>query len=293
MKVSLFPKCYIEDIVEGRMELFDWIRQAPQLEGDGLELYDGFLTSFEPAYLREVRSLAESLGLPIVMMCTSPDFTTTDTALWQKSLDRQVEVMRASAAMGVRYCRVLSGQARPEISEQEGIDQTVRAIEALLPEAETLDLTLAMENHYKDGYWRYAEFAMPPEIFYRIIDRVDHPRFGVQYDPSNAIVAGADPIEVLRRVLDRVVTMHASDRRMAEGHSLDELKQADGSFGYSPHLIHGEVGTGLIDYDAIFDLLAGRGYDGWVSIEDGMNGMDEMRRSVAHLRRQIARVAGG
>ena len=65
------------------------------------------------------------------------------------------------------------------------------------------------------------EFALPPEIFYRIIDRIDHPRFGVQYDPSNALVAGADHVEVLRRVLDRVVTMHASDRRMAEGHTLD------------------------------------------------------------------------
>jgi sugar phosphate isomerase/epimerase len=290
MRVSLFPKCYIEDIVEGRMGLFDWIRMAPELGGDGLELYDGFLASFEPAYLREVRALAESLGLPIVLMCTSSDFTTTDHDVWQKSVDRQLDVMRASATLGVRYCRILSGQARPEIGVQQGVDLAVRGIEAVLPEAEKLDLSLAMENHYKDGYWQYPEFAMPPEIFYQIIDRIDHPRFGVQYDPSNAVVAGADPVAVLRRVLDRVVTMHASDRRMAEGHTLDELKQADGSFGYSPHLLHGEVGTGLIDYDTIFDLLAGRGYDGWVSIEDGMNGMDEMRRSVDYLRRQIARV---
>ena len=37
MRISLFPKCYIEDIVEGRMDLFDWIRQAPELGGDGLD----------------------------------------------------------------------------------------------------------------------------------------------------------------------------------------------------------------------------------------------------------------
>lgn len=45
----------------------------------------------------------------------------------------------------------------------------------------------------------------------------------------------------------------------------------------------------MIDYDTIFDLLRGRGYDGWISIE---NGMDEMRRSVEFLRRRIVRVQG-
>jgi sugar phosphate isomerase/epimerase len=33
---------------------------------------------------------------------------------------------------------------------------------------------------------------------------------------------------------------------------------------------------GLNDYDAIFDILAKHNYSGWISIEDGMNGMEEM-----------------
>ena len=43
--------------------------------------------------------------------------------------------------------------------------------------------------------------------------------FGVQYDPSNAIVAGDNPIELLRAVADRVVSMHASDRFLTEGYT--------------------------------------------------------------------------
>ena len=113
--------------------------------------------------------------------------------------------------------------------------------------------------------------------------------FGVQYDPSNAIVAGDDPIELLRAVADRVVSMHASDRYLAEGTTLDELRQADGTLGYSPNLRHGVTGKGLNDYDAIFRILAEHGYRGWVSIEDGMNGMDEMAESLAFLRRMVAK----
>ena len=43
------------------------------------------------------------------------------------------------------------------------------------------------------------------------------------------------------------------------------------------------VGQGLNDYDTIFTILSDAGYDGWVSIEDGMNGMEEMRESALFL----------
>ena len=55
-----------------------------------------------------------------------------------------------------------------------------------------------MENHYKDGTWRYPEFAQPEDIFLEIIEQIDSPYFGVQYDPSNAFVGGFDPVRVPR-----------------------------------------------------------------------------------------------
>jgi sugar phosphate isomerase/epimerase len=116
--------------------------------------------------------------------------------------------------------------------------------------------------------------------------------FGVQYDPSNAVVAGDDPVELLRAVADRVVSMHASDRYLEEGATLDDLKQADGSIGYFSKLKHGVTGKGLNDYDAIFGILADHGYRGWISIEDGMNGMDEMAESLAFLRRMVVKYFG-
>ena len=61
---------------------------------------------------------------------------------------------------------------------------------------------------------------------------------------------------------------------------------ADGSAGYAAALQHGETGKGLNDYDAIFGLLAGAGFTGWISVEDGMDGLDELRSSVAFLKRK-------
>src|SRR5262249_43469721 len=123
------------------------------------------------------------------------------------------------------------------------------------------------------------------DVFLELLNAIpDRKHFGVQYDPSNALVAGDDPVDLLRAVADRVVSMHASDRYLAEGTSLAELKQTDGTLGYSPNLRHGVTGKGLNDYHAIFRILAEHKYQGWVSIEDGMNGMEEMAESLAFLR---------
>jgi sugar phosphate isomerase/epimerase len=134
-----------------------------------------------------------------------------------------------------------------------------------------------------------AESLQKQEVFLAVLDAIpEREYFGVQYDPSNAIVAGDDPVALLESVADRVVSMHASDRYLVPGASLEELRQSDGTLGYSPRLRHGVTGKGLNDYTAIFRILAQHAYEGWISIEDGMNGMDEMAESLAFLRNMIA-----
>ena len=163
---------------------------------------------------------------------------------------------------------------------------------SLLPVAREYGIVLALENHYKDGYWKYPEFAQKQDVFLRVLGAIpERDYFGVQYDPSNAIVAGDDPIELLR-ARGRSGGEHARQRPLPgrRHHSLEDLRQSDGTLGYSPNLRHGVTGQGLNDYDTIFSMLAAHGYDGWVSIEDGMNGMDEMQQSTefpAHDERKI------
>ncbi len=126
------------------------------------------------------------------------------------------------------------------------------------------------------------------DVFCQLVERVNHPNFGVNYDPSNTYLAGEDPLALLRRVSHRVVTMHASDRYLIEG-TIEDLRQEEGgAAGYAKRLRHGEIGKGLNDYDAIFTELKRVGFDGWISIEDGVEGMDQLERSVGFLRRKMA-----
>ena len=290
VQVAAFPKCYIEQIASGEMPLFEWIERAKSLEPDGLEMYERFFPSFEADYLHRVRDALQAAGFAVPMFCCSPDFTAPDPDKRKREIEREAEMIRVTRFLGGprSVCRVLSGQRYPQVSWEQGRDWVLEAIHALLPVAREHDVVLGMENHYKDGFWIYPEFAQKMDRFTAIVEAVgDHDHFGVQYDPSNAVVAGDDPLELLRSVADRVVSMHASDRYLAEGATLDDLRGSDGTIGYSDKLRHGVTGKGLNDYDGIFRILSEHRYWGWISIEDGMNGMEEMAESIAFLRRMI------
>lgn len=292
LKISAFPKCYLETISNGEMSVFDWIQMARPLDADGLEMYTGFFTSFEGSYLDRVGEAIDSADFAMPMLCCSPDFTAPDSDTRRREIEREAEMIAVARRLGGpgTVCRILSGQRYPGLSWDEGKDWVLEAINQLLPVAKEHDIVLGMENHYKDGFWQFPEFAQKMDRFVEIVNSVeDRIHFGVQFDPSNAIVAGDDPIALLEAVASRVVSMHASDRYLAPGATLDSLNENEGAVGYSSELLHGVTGKGLNDYDAIFQILAANRYLGWVSIEDGMNGIDEMAESLAFLRQMSAR----
>ncbi len=121
-------------------------------------------------------------------------------------------------------------------------------------------------------------------VYLETINHIDSPRSGVQHDPSNAVLAGEDPIELLEIVKYRLVIMHATDRFLRPGQTLDELRQVEDSVGYAAILSHGGVGKGLNNYWRIFQIRGEVGYQGWISVEDGINGLDEIRESAEFLR---------
>jgi sugar phosphate isomerase/epimerase len=285
-RISVFPKCWFDELVAGERDYVAWIRDAAALGGEGLEHYDGFMHG--EAEIAAAIDAARATGQQASMLCFSPDFTHPDPGERARQVERQKAAIDLAVRLGTRYCRTLSGQRRPEVARDQGIAWTIECLERSLGYAEARGVVLCMENHYKDSTWRHPEFAQDEDVYLEIIGRIASPHFGVQYDPSNAIVGGYDPIAFLDKVLPRVVTMHASDRSLAKGATLADLKEADGSLGYSTKLKHGETGKGLIDYDAVFSRLAAAGFAGWISVEDGMNGLDEIARSVDFLKAKRA-----
>lgn len=288
-KLAAFPKAFMQELCKtGTMKVSEWIGLASKLDIEGLEWYAGFIEMQDVNNWQKFKDEVAEKGKQIPMLCCSPDFTHPDLAFRQKEIEKQKNWIRMCQILGGKYCRVLSGQRRPELSIEEGIQYAVDCIEECLPLAFDCGITLIIENHYKDDFWEFPEFAQKMDVFCELVGRINHPNFGVNYDPSNTFLAGEDPLELLYRVSHRVVTMHASDRYLIEGSIEDLRKEEGGSLGYAKRLRHGEIGKGLNDYDAIFSELKRVGFDGWISIEDGVEGMEQLERSVTFLKNKMA-----
>src|SRR5580704_16111698 len=101
MKLSAFPKCYIDQIAGDRtMSVFDWIDQARSLDADGLEMYDGFFASLEPGYLDRLGEAIATAGFAMPMLCCSPDFTNPDPDARKRALDRQAALIVVARHLG-------------------------------------------------------------------------------------------------------------------------------------------------------------------------------------------------
>jgi sugar phosphate isomerase/epimerase len=303
-RIAAFPKGFFHQLIaRDELTVEDFIRRSPSLGLAGVELYPSFLSGTDYAALTRLRRVAEESGVELPMMCSSPDFVDPSPGAWERAVEHmceQVDVMAELAPDGAwRSVRVLSGQAWPGVPEDEGVTRTVNGIREVLSYASPKRVWVVMENHYKDGLWTYPEFAQSSARFLAIVSQVDSPWFGVNFDPSNAIVAGEDAISLLESVIGRVRSMGASDRSLRPGYRLEDI-QAHRGQGYPAALQHGVVGQGLNDYDAILSRLAHVGFTGWISIEDGEaggeQGFADIAASAQFLKDRIDRywpVSGG
>jgi sugar phosphate isomerase/epimerase len=293
MPLAAFPKCFVEALtLEKEMTMEQWIVICDQFDVDGLEFFSGFAPLDNHDKWKQFARCAAEHGRSIPMLCHSSDFTHPDAAFRKAEIKRQKTAIDVAATLGARYCRILTGQRRPEVSIKQGVAWVRECILESIAYAESRGVILNLENHYKDHTWLYPEFAQKREIFLEVLGAIpESPWFGVNYDPSNAVIAGEDPIVLLEAVKNRVVTMHASDRYFKGGTAEDLKKQElHPSLGYSSILQHGVIGKGLNDYDKIFSILSDAGFRGWVSIEDGPDpktGVADIRDSALFLRRKM------
>src|SRR4051794_21526924 len=133
-RLAAFPKAYMDALcVNGTMTLREWIEIGAELELDGLEFYIRFLELQQPGAPESFRRISADHGLEIPMLCASPDFTHPDATFRRQQIDLQKSWIDLCAALGGQYCRVLSGQRRPELSRDQGLQYAADSIEACLP----------------------------------------------------------------------------------------------------------------------------------------------------------------
>ena len=268
MKVSCLPVSLFSDINSGKMSFEEWVASAPGLGLDGVDVSMMFLKNHTATYIKETREMLEKHGVPVVMSTTYPDFTHPDRLQRDRELIYFEHDLALCSQLGVKYLRVLAGQAHPETGIKDGIRWAIDGIRRSADIADKFGIMMLYEDHSKPGAWEYVDFSYPPEIFLEIMDGIWDTSVRINFDTGNIGAYGEDAVEVLKKVLPKVETVHVSD--MAE----------HGKF--APVLI----GTGATPIKECFSVLKKDGWDKWLCIEEAsFDGLDGIKRAVENTRK--------
>ena len=250
MKLSCLPVSYFQDIIGGRMSIKDWAKQGVEVGLDGIDLSILFLKAKDFAYLDSVRHEIEEAGIRVAMVTTYPDFTHPDPSERTRELAKLQENIVVASRLGADLIRVTAGQAHPTVNRNEGIEWAVEGLKSAVKFAKDYPIRLAYENHAKPGAWKYVDFSHPTDIFLEIVDRTGDVALGVNWDTANVIAYGDDPIPVLKKVVKRIVSVHAADTSTR---------------GQLNHVL---LGTGLVPFKQMFEILHTSGFDNWICMEE-------------------------
>ena len=242
----LFGEIYPNQADPGRRwEFQQSIDEAVRLGADGLSLETCFMPRFNEDYLKVLKQKLDASGLERMVAWGHPDGLEGGR---NRDAAREMEGHLATAqSLGATVMRIV-GSSLMFRDEPHGpqIERIADILKHSVKRAEDAGIRLAIENH--------IDFTAD-EIL-QILDRVDSPVLGVNFDTGNTLRVFEDPVEAARKLAPYTYATHIKDIRPATGSPRDWTFWASAP-----------AGGGIIDMPGVVGALADGGYDGMLCVE--------------------------
>lgn len=262
-----FPVAIITD--EFTQDFERVCRTAVEMGIPALELrtvWDKNLVDMNDEEVRQVDHLAKEFGLKVVSIaspvfkCTLPDGGEIDHRFEQDAfhsahtfedqpriLDRALELANLFEAPIVRVFSFWRTVEPTEITSR-----IIEALQGAVEKATAAGVKIGLENEHACNIATASESAP-------VLDAIDHPNFGLVWDPANCYIAGEtaypDGYDRLRE--NRILHVHAKDGVLPAG---------------SDRMEWGDVGAGEVDWTGQLSAMVRDGYSGMVSLETHWGG---------------------
>jgi L-ribulose-5-phosphate 3-epimerase len=214
----------------------------------------------------KMKAASEKTGLPIHSVMNMDHwqypFSSADPAVVEKSLDGARVSIRNAHLWGASTVLLVPAVVNAQTTYQEAYERSQVAIRKLIPLADELNITLALEE-----VWN--KFLLSPLEFARYIDEYDSPRIRAYFDVGNVVLYGY-PQDWIRVLGKRIVKLHIKDFSFTREPGTDKSVAA-----WVP------LGEGDVDWKAVYEALHDIGYQGTATLElDPGEGayLKEMRR---------------
>lgn len=207
---------------------------------DGIEI-PSFETQKET---EEIAGLAQEIGIEIHSVMGGTH--------WQLPLSCKDEDIRVKGVEGIEHAMhvakwagadtvlVVPGVVNEDNSYAASYELAQKSIRELLPTAEELGITMAMEN-----VWN--KFLLSPLEMRDFIDSFDHDLVQAYFDVGNILLYGY-PHQWIEVLDDRIVKVHVKDFNVQKRDFVPLL-------------------TGSVDFPRVMNALRGVGYKGYITAE--------------------------
>lgn len=224
------------------------------------------------------RVMDAGLRLGSVDLAEKRGMITPDKAKRADAVARNVEHVKACAALGpVNYFTGM-GAENPDLPRRESFGHMVEAYSELLPVVEAHKSRIVVEGCPGPG-----SLCCTPETYRALFKECPSKAMGVNYDPSHLIRMNIDPVRFLREFGERAYHMHAKDTELLPERLYEYGTYQPLTFG--ERIKFGDTywrytipGHGQMRWGDGFGILKQLGYTGCVSIEledASFNGTEE------------------
>lgn len=255
MKIGIDSYCYhrlfgeVYDMQEKPAQLKtvdDFIELGRRLEVDGVSLETCFLPSLDDGYLKELGAKLKEYDLETVFAWGHPNGL--ERGLNPAAYEEMKSLIPKTRLLGTDVMRI-TGSAfdwRHE-NHRDHIARLVPMYKEATKIAESYGVRLAAENH--------IDFTADEML--EMIEAVDSPNFGINFDTGNFLRLLDDPIAGMEKLAPYVFSTHIKDLVMHP-----TAKPTDWYFFCGV-----PVGFGLVDNDKLAEILSKHNYQGFLAVE--------------------------
>lgn len=202
----------------------------------------------------DLRRLFGERGLEITSFCAHSDLL-DPSAPWRYGTSQIIKAVRAAAAIGVEHVITTEGEPATEFGRGLSHDEAVLLIAEKLYEplrvAEDHGVRILLESH--------GPYTGTLDGMDAILERVDSPALGVNFDTGNSWLGGTDPVEFVRTFGERIEHVHWKDLGAEWEASRGRI------FGCGMSTI--PLGQGVVDIEGAYRALVAAGFDGHSTLE--------------------------
>jgi inosose dehydratase len=227
----------------------------------GLEPFQEDIAKYLDKRPEELKKVLDASGLALATVGSGGQYL--DPAKIQATIENNASRARYISYFGCKHLKINLSRRMGNGSENL-TDENAKTLARTLNEAGKRTMDSGIKLGFHPHCWTLVE--REPELR-KIMDLTDPKFVYLVLDTGHASLGGIDPVKCLRDYYSRLAAIHLKDCEPKYSAGNGWKGPAPSEEEHNRVNLYKRLGTGGVDFPAVFRILRERQYDGWVTLD--------------------------